>query len=105
MACDEWLWSLLPCRMLDPRHKLMPAVQADHYYFIEEFSGKANDAVFNLDDAGEEGTDDQEDGDNETTNDEHSDDDEDEIDVTGGSRFTAIMVSMWSWQRPAVDMS
>ena len=72
--------------------------------FIEELSGKANDAVFNLEEEG--GTDDQEDSDGEieTTSGDEDFEDEDEVDVTDGSRFSTIVNNIWSWQRPAVDM-
>ena len=75
--------------------------------FIEESSGKANDAVFNLDDAEEteaaDGQQDDGDHDIETPNDEDSDYDDD-MDATDDSRFSTIVNSIWSWQRPAVDM-
>ena len=32
------------------------------------------------------------------------DSDEDEVDATDDSQFSAIVNSIWSWQRPVVDM-
>ena len=71
--------------------------------FIEELSDKANDSVFNLDDTEEkEATDDQ-------LEDEASNEQDDEVEVgtsvTDELRFSAIVNSIWSWERPIVHMS
>ena len=69
--------------------------------FIEELSGKANDAVFNLDEAT---TDEEQDGRDEEIEANGEDSDEDEVEATDDFRFSAIVNSIWSWQRPVVDM-
>ena len=74
--------------------------------FIEELSGKANDVVFNLDDEEQVDatTDEEQDGRDEEIEEGGEDSDEDEVDATDNPRFSAIVNSIWSWQRPIVDM-
>ena len=74
--------------------------------FIEELSGKANDAVFNLDDEEhvDATTEEEQDGRDEEIEASGEDSDEDEVGATDISGFSAIVNSIWSWQRPLVDM-
>ena len=74
--------------------------------FIEELSGRANDAVFNLDDEekADATTDEEQDGHYGDIETNGEDSDEDEVDARDDSRFSVIVNSIWSWQRPAVDM-
>ena len=74
--------------------------------FIKKLSGKANHAVFNLDDEKEADTttDEEQDGHDEDIETNGEDSDEDEVDATDDSLFSVIVHSIWSWQRPAVKM-
>ena len=91
---------------LIPEIRSCPLCKQTIANFIEELSGKANDAVFNLDDEEQVDatTDEEQDGRDEEIEASGEDSDEDEVDAADNSRFSAIVNSIWSWQRPVVDM-